>query len=586
PTKLEISSPFEMKHVTHVGYNADTKQYEGLPMEWRNLLESSGISKTDIESHPQEVYDIVQFYSDQNAQNPAERAWNKMQRAPSKGSSFSPAVSDESGSFHSPNVSSTFTATPRFPQNHEGIFEHPRPAPPPPKSASSTPRIGFGSSVFTPSSPLPKQRSASPTTPSILKRPPILPPDDSPVPATFPSALDSGSPVMAQHALRTPDMTEDNYYSSSRFPPSAGSTQSSHIQSPHRRKEHSGMVLNNDSPLPPLPITTTRAPKPRVDSKDHANDEQAARKREARRLRDIETYRKLADICEQTDPALQYRKFHKIGQGASGGVYTAYEVGTNHCVAVKQMSLQDQPKKELIINEIMVMKESKHKNIVNFINSYIWQGDLWVVMEYMEGGSLTDVVTYNMMSEGQIAAVCRETLYGLSHLHKHGVIHRDIKSDNILLSMNGDIKLTDFGFCAQMNDTAAKRTTMVGTPYWMAPEVVTRKEYGCKVDIWSLGIMAIEMIEGEPPYLTETPLRALYFIATNGTPDLKDPDAISTLLKSFLAWTLQVNPEKRASTDELLKHPFIQQAAELSTLAPLVRAARAAKASEKKETSG
>ena len=133
---------------------------------------------------------------------------------------------------------------------------------------------------------------------------------------------------------------------------------------------------------------------------------------------------------------------NKIGQGASGGVYTAYERGTSRCVAIKQMNLEQQPKKDLIINEILVMKDSSHPNIVNFIDSYLVGGDLWVIMEYMEGGSLTDVVTFNIMSEGQIAAVCRETLKGLQHLHSKGVIHRDIKSDNILLSMDGNIKLS------------------------------------------------------------------------------------------------------------------------------------------------
>lgn len=124
-------------------------------------------------------------------------------------------------------------------------------------------------------------------------------------------------------------------------------------------------------------------------------------------------------------------------------MYTAYQVGTNVSVAIKQMDLEKQPKKDLIINEILVMRASRHPNIVNYIDSFLHKNELWVVMEYMEGGSLTDVVTANLMSEGQIAAVSRETAQGLEHLHRHGVIHRDIKSDNVLLSMNGDIKLSE-----------------------------------------------------------------------------------------------------------------------------------------------
>ncbi|KAF9560525.1 signal transducing kinase of the PAK [Mortierella alpina] len=287
-----------------------------------------------------------------------------------------------------------------------------------------------------------------------------------------------------------------------------------------------------------------------------------------------EVIRRLQAICTDADPTKLYRNLVKIGQGASGGVYTAYQVGTNLSVAIKQMNLEQQPKKDLIINEILVMKESSHKNLVNFIDSFLYRGDLWVVMEYMEGGSLTEVVTTNEMADPQIGAVCRETLMGLEHLHSTGVIHRDIKSDNVLLSLNGDIKLTDFGFCAQLKESQAKRTTMVGTPYWMAPEVVTRKEYGFKVDIWSLGIMAIEMLEGEPPYLNENPLRALYLIATNGTPALQHPEKISADFTDFLRRCLEVDPEKRPTATELLKHPFITKAHSVRTLAPLIKAAK------------
>lgn len=285
---------------------------------------------------------------------------------------------------------------------------------------------------------------------------------------------------------------------------------------------------------------------------------------------------RLQHICNPADPTKKYRNLVKIGQGASGGVYTAFEVGTNKCVAIKQMNLEQQPKKDLIINEILVMKDSKHKNIVNFMDSFLVRGDLWVVMEYMEGGSLTDVVTFNMMSEGQISAVCRETLHGLQFLHSKGVIHRDIKSDNILLSLEGSIKLTDFGFCAQINEGHMKRTTMVGTPYWMAPEVVTRKEYGRKIDIWSLGIMAIEMIEGEPPYLTESPIRALYLIATNGTPEIKDEHNLSPVFRDFLHFALKVDPEKRASAHDLLKVSFSdhRKGTEPGTLTTLITSAR------------
>lgn len=281
---------------------------------------------------------------------------------------------------------------------------------------------------------------------------------------------------------------------------------------------------------------------------------------------------KLRSVVSPGDPTTIYSKIKKVGQGASGSVYVAKSLTTSSKVAIKQMDLSHQPRKELIVNEILVMKESQHPNIVNYLDSFLVKSnELWVVMEYMEGGALTDVIDNNTLEEDQIAAICFETCKGLQHLHGQNIIHRDIKSDNVLLDAYGHVKITDFGFCAKLTDQKNKRATMVGTPYWMAPEVVKQKEYGAKVDIWSLGIMAIEMIENEPPYLDEEPLKALYLIATNGTPTLKKPEKLSRELKSFLAVCLCVDVKSRATALELLEHEFLRKACPLSDLAPLLK---------------
>ncbi|KAK7904078.1 hypothetical protein WMY93_016685, partial [Mugilogobius chulae] len=190
------------------------------------------------------------------------------------------------------------------------------------------------------------------------------------------------------------------------------------------------------SVIDPIPVSETDGPLKAADRK----------KNKGGKMTDEEIMEKLRTIVSIGDPKKKYTRYEKIGQAlfscrASGTVFTAIDVATGQEVAIKQINLQKQPKKELIINEILVMKEMKNPNIVNFLDSFLVGDELFVVMEYLAGGSLTDVVTETCMDEAQIAAVCREVLQALEFLHANQVIHRDIKSDNVLLGMDGSVKL-------------------------------------------------------------------------------------------------------------------------------------------------
>ncbi|KAH9511776.1 Serine/threonine-protein kinase PAK 3 [Dermatophagoides farinae] len=288
-------------------------------------------------------------------------------------------------------------------------------------------------------------------------------------------------------------------------------------------------------------------------------------------MTEVEVKQVLKSIVNSGNPRVRYKMLKKIGSGASGTVFTALDNETQEKVAIKTMNISQQPKPDLICREICVMKDNRHANLVNYLDSYLVDDtDLWVVMEYLEGGPLTDVITETIMRETQIAAILREIVKAIAFLHSKGIIHRDIKSDNVLLEMDGQVKVTDFGFCAQIMPQE-KRETMVGTPYWMAPEVVSRKQYGPKVDIWSLGIMIIEMLEGEPPYINEHPLKALYLIASKGKPEIKNKDQHSPELNDFLDRCLEIDVDKRWSADDLLQHPFLKKCESLNSIVPLIK---------------
>jgi serine/threonine protein kinase len=226
----------------------------------------------------------------------------------------------------------------------------------------------------------------------------------------------------------------------------------------------------------------------------------------------------------------------KIGEGAAGEVYMAIHNKAKQKVAIKKMEVNSENMK-LLTTEISIMKTSHHENVVNYLDSYmVGKKQLWVVMEFMQGGCLTDVLEAFdtvQMDEAQIAYLSRESLKALSYIHNLHRIHRDIKSDNVLLGADGSVKLADFGYAAQLTKKQQKRNTVVGTPYWMAPELIRGHDYGTKVDIWSLGIMVMEMAEGEPPYMEFPPLRALFLITTKGIPGLKEPEKWSRDFQEF-----------------------------------------------------
>ncbi|XP_059621672.1 serine/threonine-protein kinase Pak isoform X1 [Phlebotomus argentipes] len=539
-SKPNISYPTNFEHTVHVGFDAITGEFTGMPEAWARLLMNSNISKQEQKNNPQAVLDVLNWFDNSSKQRPSSKYMTNAtttHSASSLGSSLSRVSSS--------SPSSTPTDSESHPQVIQYNTHHHLPAHVP--SLIPMPQLaGDQEDVAPPIASRPER------TKSIYTRPI----ENAPTSITPPISVHL-SPTVKSPTL---DRNKNNATIGVTTNANSGTPTTNNSMSPVQQAAPQVPTIGGTSPQQtPNDVTT--------------GSRGAGKKK---KMTDEEILEKLRTIVSVGDPNRKYTKMEKIGQGASGTVYTAIESSTGMEVAIKQMNLSQQPKKELIINEILVMRENKHPNVVNYLDSYLVNEELWVVMEYLPGGSLTDVVTETCMDEGQIAAVCREVLQALEFLHSNQVIHRDIKSDNILLGLDGSVKLTDFGFCAQISPEQSKRTTMVGTPYWMAPEVVTRKQYGPKVDLWSLGIMAIEMIEGEPPYLNENPLRALYLIATNGKPDIKEKDKLSTVFQDFLDQCLEVEVERRASAFELLKHPFLKLARPLASLTPLIMAAKEA----------
>ncbi|XP_034002516.1 mitogen-activated protein kinase kinase kinase kinase 4-like isoform X1 [Trematomus bernacchii] len=277
------------------------------------------------------------------------------------------------------------------------------------------------------------------------------------------------------------------------------------------------------------------------------------------------------DLASLRDPAGIFELVEVVGNGTYGQVYKGRHVKTGQLAAIKVMDVTEDEEEEIKLEINMLKKYSHHRNIATYYGAFIKKSppghddQLWLVMEFCGAGSITDLVKNtkgNTLKEDWIAYISREILRGLAHLHAHHVIHRDIKGQNVLLTENAEVKLVDFGVSAQLDRTVGRRNTFIGTPYWMAPEVIACDEnpdatYDYRSDLWSVGITAIEMAEGAPPLCDMHPMRALFLIPRNPPPRLKSKKW-SKKFFSFIEGCLVKNYTQRPPTDQLLKHPYIR----------------------------
>ncbi|KKA18433.1 Non-specific serine/threonine protein kinase [Rasamsonia emersonii CBS 393.64] len=625
-----VSNPTNFSHRVHVGFDPRTGAFVGLPAEWEKLLTASAITKEDYKKNPQAVIEVLEFYSDikmreQNPQyyanmGPAPTGPNSSSSQLGSGNSVAPPrpppPSPHQRLDPGPAASQPQRKTSdadrtreiaeqeqrrrmeeearriREEQERREQEEYNASLPKTRVPIAKQELGGYGASDdssmnnrFNPSRPAPQapNRQQPPGAKQITAQRPAPSP---------PTAQKTGESATGNGQSRTPGSRNDQSPGSPANDPrsqtSATRAQNNNGTKPAQQAQGPppARLPAPVQPVKPLNIANKQTANKQAVPEAVRQAEAALTKKAEPRQKEVrmsnmtenEVMEKLRSVVSKENPNDSYSKQRKIGQGASGSVYVARikenatspvarelyrQYGPRGQVAIKQMDLRSQPRKELIVNEIIVMKDSQHANIVNFLDSFLQEQsqELWVVMEFMEGGALTDVIDNNpVIQEDQIATICLEN-----------IIHRDIKSDNVLLDRVGNVKITDFGFCAKLTESRSKRATMVGTPYWMAPEVVKQKEYGPKVDCWSLGIMAIEMIESEPPYLNEEPLKALYLIATNGTPRLKKPEKLSKELKSFLSVCLCVDVRSRATAEELLSHEFLKMGCSRASLAELLR---------------
>ncbi|KAK5988488.1 Serine/threonine-protein kinase svkA [Cladobotryum mycophilum] len=272
---------------------------------------------------------------------------------------------------------------------------------------------------------------------------------------------------------------------------------------------------------------------------------------------------------EALDPELLYTKEYCIGGGSFGKVFKGVDKRTGQAVAIKVIDIENaEDEVEDIIQEIAILSELQSPYVTKYYGSYAKGAELWIVMEFCAGGSCADLMKPGLIGEDYIAIIIRELLLGLEYLHTDKKLHRDIKAANVLLGASGQVKLADFGVSGQLSATMTKKNTFVGTPFWMAPEVIKQSGYDHKADIWSLGITALELANGEPPYADIHPMKVLFLIPKNPPPRLEGN--FTKAFKDFVELCLQRDPRERPTARDLLRHPFIRKAKKTTYLTELI----------------